>query len=124
MRKISAVFDDSQHFEELLHASSLTHPMLEAKTDVNKLNIRNISDLKRVVSTHLSMVFCELCLVHRPVFTSEQVLYTKATLAQHRDKGDEGGPLKEASFKGHPKCRCASLPVHLFMLSQAICRLK
>lgn len=106
MKKISAVFDDSNHFKELLHASSLTHPMLEAKTDVSKLHVRNIQDLKRVVTTHLSMSFCDLCLKNRPVFTSEQVLYTKAGLAQHKEKGDDEGPLKEANFKGHPKCRC------------------
>lgn len=107
MKKISAVFDDAKHFSELLHASSLTHPMLEAKSDVTKLHIRSIQDLKRVISTQLSMSFCELCLKNRPVFTSEQVLYTKAGLAQHNAKGDDEGPLKEANFKGHPKCRCA-----------------
>lgn len=110
MKKISAVFDDREHYQALFHASSLTHPLLEAETDVSKLQIRNIGELKKVIKTHLSMSFCDLCLKHRPVFTSEQVLYAKASLAVHMEKGDSEGPLKEANFKGHPKCRRASSP--------------
>lgn len=101
------MFDDEQHFNEMLHMSGLTHPLLEEKTDVTKLHIKGLNELKRVVHTHLSMSFCELCLKHRPVFPSEQVLYTKKLLEQHMSKGDEDGPLKEANFKGHPKCRYA-----------------
>lgn len=105
MKKIDAIFDDADHFKLLDRMISLSHPSLEEVTDVSKLTIKSIKDLRRIIETKLSLSFCDLCLKNRPVFTSEQVLYTKQGLQVHKNKGDPDGPLKEANFKGHPKCR-------------------
>jgi hypothetical protein len=86
----------------------LTHPRLEAATDSSRLHIRNADDLKRIVQTKLDLYFCDLCLDNRQVFTSEQVLYTRDELREHKVKGDPSGPLKDANFKGHPKCEYAT----------------
>eukprot|EP00892_Ulva_mutabilis_P008487 jgi/Ulvmu1/600/UM001_0608.1 len=104
MKKIDAICDDADHFEFLDRMVGLSHPQLEEVTDVSKLNIKGIRDLKRIIETKLNLSFCELCLKNRPVFTREQVLYTKEGLHIHKNKGDPDGPLKEANFKGHPKC--------------------
>lgn len=86
----------------------MSHPKLEEVTDVSKLTIKGIKDLRRIIETKLNLSFCDLCLKNRPVFTSEQLLYTKEGLHAHKNKGDPDGPLKDANFKGHPKCRYAS----------------
>lgn len=108
MKKIDAIFDDADHFQLLDRMIGLSHPKLEEVTDVSKLTIRGIKDLRRIIQTKLNLSFCDLCLKNRPVFTSEQVLYTRDSLHTHKNNGDPSGPLKEANFKGHPKCRYAA----------------
>lgn len=108
LKRIDAIFDDEDHFKHIEAISGLTHPRLEEVTDVSKLHIRSVKDLKRIVSTKLGLSFCDLCLDHRQVFTSEQMLYSRDDLKLHNAKGDADGPLKESNFKGHPRCQCAS----------------
>ena len=108
LASISGIFDEEGHLKQIRKASSLTHPKLEEVTDVDKLHIKTAADLQRIIKTKLSLHFCELCFENRQVFTSEQLLYTKAELHEHKTKGDSEGPLKEAQFKGHPKCQCVT----------------
>ena len=108
LRNVNAVFDDEAHFKRIKAASGLSHPKLEAVTDVSQLHIRNIHDLERIIRTKLDLLFCDICLTHRQVFTAEQLLYTKEGLKEHKTKGDSEGALKDANFKGHPRCQCAS----------------
>jgi hypothetical protein len=103
---MDAIFDDRDHFLAMKETSGLTHPRLAETTDVSKLHIRNVRDLRRIIETKLHLFFCDLCLKHRPVFTSEQLLYTRAELQEHKTRGDPSGPLKQDNFKGHPKCKC------------------
>jgi E3 ubiquitin-protein ligase ZNF598 len=105
---MDAIFDDRDHFLDMKKKSGLTHPRLAETTDVTKLHIRSVRDLRRIIETKLQLVFCDLCLKHRPVFTSEQLLYTKAELQEHKTRGDPSGPLKQDNFKGHPKCKCVT----------------
>lgn len=109
MKKINAIFDDIDQYRELDRMLGLTHPKLEEVTDVSKLTIKGIKDLKRIIDGKLNLSFCDLCLKHRPVFIPEQMLYTKAELHVHNTKGDPDGSLKEANFKGHPRCKCAAV---------------
>jgi hypothetical protein len=116
LKRVDAIFDDFSHFKSVDAISGLTHPCLEAVTDIKRLHIRSTDDLKRIVQTKLGLFFCGLCLEHRQVFTSEQALYTREELREHQAKGDQSGPLKDANFKGHPKCEYAMFllePCHL-----------
>ncbi|XP_045497723.1 E3 ubiquitin-protein ligase ZNF598 [Colias croceus] len=44
--------------------------------------------------------FCDLCVKHLRIFTSERRCYTRQELAHHRRKGD----LDDTSHRGHPLC--------------------
>ncbi|XP_026751269.2 E3 ubiquitin-protein ligase ZNF598 [Galleria mellonella] len=57
-----------------------------------------------MLSDHMRKVheryFCELCVKHLRIFTSERKCYTRQELAHHRRKGD----LDDTSHRGHPLC--------------------
>ena len=57
---------------------------------------------------------CDVCLLGRKIFISQQVLYSKSGLERHLASGaaDAGNALGEAGFKGHPRCAFCSL--HFF----------
>ncbi|CAK1595961.1 unnamed protein product [Parnassius mnemosyne] len=44
--------------------------------------------------------YCDLCVKHLKIFTSERRCYTRQELAHHRRKGD----LDDTSHRGHPLC--------------------
>ncbi|KAL0278291.1 UNVERIFIED_CONTAM: hypothetical protein PYX00_000148 [Menopon gallinae] len=46
------------------------------------------------------LYYCDLCVEHLRIFTSERRSYTKADLSQHRRKGDPD----DRSHRGHPLC--------------------
>ena len=111
LRSIAGIFDDQDHFKKMKSVSGLTHPKLEAVTDVSKLHIRSVADLQRIVRTKLELQFCEICLANRQVFTSEQLLYTKEELQEHKNKGDPEGPLGRSTVQ-----RPSPMPVRLHVL--------
>ncbi|CAH2037738.1 unnamed protein product, partial [Iphiclides podalirius] len=57
-----------------------------------------------LLSDHVRRVheryFCDLCVKHLKIFTSERRCYTRQELAHHRRKGD----LDDTSHRGHPLC--------------------
>ncbi|XP_053607927.1 E3 ubiquitin-protein ligase ZNF598 [Plodia interpunctella] len=57
-----------------------------------------------MLSDHMRRVherfFCDLCVKHLRIFTSERKCYTRQELAHHRRKGD----LDDTSHRGHPLC--------------------
>nr|XP_026488234.1 E3 ubiquitin-protein ligase ZNF598 [Vanessa tameamea] len=57
-----------------------------------------------MLSEHMRKVheryFCDLCVKHLKIFTSERKCYTRQELAHHRRKGD----LDDTSHRGHPLC--------------------
>ncbi|CAK1547077.1 unnamed protein product [Leptosia nina] len=57
-----------------------------------------------MLSDHMRKVheryFCDLCVKHLRIFTSERKCYTRQELAHHRRKGD----LDDTSHRGHPLC--------------------
>ncbi|CAB3223959.1 unnamed protein product [Arctia plantaginis] len=57
-----------------------------------------------MLSDHMRKVheryFCDLCVKHLKIFTSERKCYTRQELAHHRRKGD----LDDTSHRGHPLC--------------------
>lgn len=124
LKSIAGIFDDQEHFKRIKAVSGLTHPALEEVTDVSQLHIRSVVDLQRIVRTKLDLNFCDICLSYRQVFTSEQLLYTKEGLLEHKQKGDAEGPLAEAQFKGHPRCQCvpklAAKVRHIWMLTAIV----
>ncbi|KAG7302797.1 hypothetical protein JYU34_012774 [Plutella xylostella] len=56
------------------------------------------------LSDHMRKVheryYCDLCVKHLKIFTSERKCYTRQELAHHRRKGD----LDDTSHRGHPLC--------------------
>lgn len=57
-----------------------------------------------MLSDHMRKVheryFCDLCVKHLKIFTSERKCYTRSELGHHRRKGD----LDDTSHRGHPLC--------------------
>ncbi|XP_072932119.1 uncharacterized protein [Epargyreus clarus] len=57
-----------------------------------------------MLSDHMRKVhdryFCDLCVKHLKIFTSERKCYTRQELGHHRRKGD----LDDTSHRGHPIC--------------------
>ncbi|XP_022123637.2 E3 ubiquitin-protein ligase ZNF598 [Pieris rapae] len=57
-----------------------------------------------MLSDHMRKVheryFCDLCVKHLRIFTSERKCYTRQELAHHRRKGD----VDDTSHRGHPLC--------------------
>ncbi|CAH2268989.1 jg16014 [Pararge aegeria aegeria] len=57
-----------------------------------------------MLSDHMRKVheqhYCDLCVKHLKIFTSERRCYTRQELAHHRRKGD----LDDTSHRGHPLC--------------------
>ncbi|XP_060803091.1 E3 ubiquitin-protein ligase ZNF598 [Amyelois transitella] len=57
-----------------------------------------------MLSEHMRKVherfFCDLCVKHLKIFTSERKCYTRQELGHHRRKGD----LDDTSHRGHPLC--------------------
>ncbi|CAH2106557.1 unnamed protein product [Euphydryas editha] len=66
----------------------------------DKAPFRNFS----MLSDHMRKVheryYCDLCVKHLKIFTSERKCYTRQELAHHRRKGD----LDDTSHRGHPLC--------------------
>jgi len=56
--------------------------------------------LKHTKTAH-SQQFCSLCLEHRTLFVSEQILYTEKSLKKHMDSAPTEGDL----LSGHPECQ-------------------
>ncbi|XP_013142981.1 PREDICTED: zinc finger protein 598 [Papilio polytes] len=57
-----------------------------------------------MLSDHMRRVheryYCDLCVKHLKIFTSERRCYTRQELAHHRRKGD----IDDTSHRGHPLC--------------------
>ncbi|PIK55709.1 putative zinc finger protein [Apostichopus japonicus] len=65
---------------------------------------RNSEGTFKMLQDHMrkdhELFYCELCLEHLKIFTSERKCYPRKDLAQHRRKGD----ADDTSYKGHPLC--------------------
>lgn len=93
--------DCKSHFRDMCKMRSICCPCsgCESRFPAEKLL------LKHLQSTH-DLVMCTLCLENRPLFISEQVLYTKSQLNVHLNSAP--GTLTGAGGDktgGHPLCR-------------------
>jgi E3 ubiquitin-protein ligase ZNF598 len=59
---------------------------------------RDITALKKHVTADHDCLMCALCIEHKKVFPSEQIIYSKAAYENHLRRGEGEG------FEGHPQC--------------------
>ncbi|XP_071963997.1 E3 ubiquitin-protein ligase ZNF598-like [Antedon mediterranea] len=75
----------------------ISHKCLICQKD-NKF--KTIKLLEEHMRRNHELHFCNLCLEHVKVFTSERPLYNRKDLATHKRKGD----ADNTSYRGHPLC--------------------
>ena len=59
---------------------------------------RDLKALKQHVAAAHDRIMCALCIEHKKVFSSEQIIYSKADYETHLRRGGREG------FEGHPQC--------------------
>ncbi|KAJ9455916.1 E3 ubiquitin-protein ligase hel2 [Diplonema papillatum] len=64
---------------------------------------RSMVDLKQHLDREHGLQFCGICLAHRPLFLSEQTLFTKAQFKKH-ESTDQRADSDPSNFYGHPPC--------------------
>ncbi|XP_022091455.1 E3 ubiquitin-protein ligase ZNF598-like [Acanthaster planci] len=61
---------------------------------------KSFKDLQDHLRKEHELFYCDLCIKHLKVFSSERKAYSRKDLALHRRKGD----IKDTSYRGHPLC--------------------
>ncbi|KAK3090985.1 hypothetical protein FSP39_016257 [Pinctada imbricata] len=93
-RKYKIFFEDNtikEKFEKLL----------EHRCPKCKNKERTLKALQHHMSKQHTLFYCDLCLEHLRIFTSERKVYSRAELATHRRHGDKD----DKSYKEHPLCQ-------------------
>lgn len=91
------VFVDCRtHCNEMQVLRSIQCPISECRQRMG-----NHAALNKHVKTAHGQHFCSLCLDHRTLFVSEQVLYDEKTLKKHMNTAPTEGDL----LSGHPECQ-------------------
>ncbi|CAI9720090.1 E3 ubiquitin-protein ligase ZNF598 [Octopus vulgaris] len=95
--QFNLLFENSEiekRFNQLIEhrcPSCLPNKQTEYKFSMLRSHLRNVHKL----------YYCDLCVQHLKIFTSERKLYTQAELAHHRSVGDPD----DSSYRGHPLCQ-------------------
>ncbi|MEW5299479.1 MAG: hypothetical protein WDW36_002493 [Sanguina aurantia] len=105
--EVDGFFDDREHYAVIKSLCSITHALViqGALNGKPAPTFPTFGSLRKHIESVYKQHFCDICLVGRKVFASEQQAYTKADLDKHNKQGDDTGPLAESGFKGHPSCR-------------------
>lgn len=96
MDKSTKIYFENQSIQEAF-TKLLVHPCQVCSTNPIFPNLQTLKDHLRKEHEHF---FCELCVEHLKIFTSERRAYSRSELALHRRKGD----ADNTSHRGHPLC--------------------